>query len=328
MSRNNIEDLLDRYLKKETTVEENEQVEAWLAAQEQDQNEWHMLDKTARAQWLNELFGDIQTSIADNNSKIVQMKPKNNGLIRTLAIAAVVVIVFSLIWQWPLVKNLLNPQAFETLQVASDQKREIILSDGSKIMVNAGATFKYPKTFDGKTREVYLTGEAYFDIKHDSSKPFIVHTGKVITTVLGTAFDIKADQASEAIVVTVTRGKVSVSDGSRLIGYITPGRQISYDVKKQEHIERAADITEVLSWQDTEIHFDDITFGEAVKDLQVRFKVNIAFANDKIKNCRFTGAALKGKNINQILKVICAFNNATFRYEKTDSIIIEGKGCN
>jgi transmembrane sensor len=231
-------------------------------------------------------------------------------------------------WQWPLVKNLLNPQAFETLQVAYDQKREIILSDGSKIMVNAGATFKYPKTFDGKTREVYLTGEAYFDIKHDSSKPFIVHTGKVITMVLGTAFDIKADQASEAIVVTVTRGKVSVSDGSRLIGYITPGRQISYDVKKQEHIERAADITEVLSWQDTEIHFDDITFGEAVKDLQVRFKVNIAFANDKIKNCRFTGAALKGRNINQILKVICAFNNATFRYEKTDSIIIEGKGCN
>ncbi|WP_293312616.1 FecR family protein [Pedobacter sp. UBA5917] len=327
MSRNNIEDLLDRYLKKETTIQENELVEAWFAAQEQDQNEWHMLDKTARAAWLNELFGDIQTTIGENTGKVVVMKPKNNRLSRIISIAAVLVIAFGLLWQWPAIKQLFNPQELETLQVAADQKREIVLSDGSKIVINAGAEFKYPKTFDGKTREVYLSGEAYFDIKHDSSKPFIVHTGKVMTTVLGTAFDIKADQSSNAVVVTVTRGKVSVSDGKKLIGYITPGRQISYDVKKQKHIEKAADIAEVLSWQDTEIHFDDTTFAEAAKSLQQRFKINIAFANDKIKNCRFTGAALKGKNINQILKVICAFNNATFRYDKAGSIIIEGKGC-
>ena len=70
--------------------------------------------------------------------------------------------------------------------------RNLLLPDGSTIVLKAGSTVKYPDRFTGSTREVELRGEAYFDIAHNKAKPFIIHTGTVTTTVLGTAFNIKA----------------------------------------------------------------------------------------------------------------------------------------
>lgn len=327
MSRNTIEDLLDRYLKKETTPLENEQVEQWLAANHQDHNQWHSFNKETRAEWLDDLFTDIKTSISADTTPVVPLKAKNNWWLKVASIAAVIAIAFGLFWQWPTIKNQFGND-LETLQVAANQKRSIILSDGSKIWINASSELRYPKTFAGNKREVYLSGEAYFDIQHDSSKPFIVHTGKVKTTVLGTAFDIKANPQSGTVTVTVTRGKVSVADENRLLGYVTPGRQINYDINKQEHVEGTADLDKVLDWQDAEIRFDEITFATAIKDLQERFKVRITFDNENLANCRFTGVSLKGKNIDQILKVICTVNNATYQRNKNGNIIIYGKGCN
>jgi transmembrane sensor len=214
------------------------------------------------------------------------------------------------------------------MQTASDQKKQMVLSDGSKIWLNAGSELKYPEKFNGTTREVFLTGEAYFDIKHDASKAFIVHTGNLVTTVLGTAFDIKANKTDRLIIVTVTRGKVSVSEGKRLLGLITPNQQISYNKQNKFHVETSVDASRVIAWQSAELRFEDITFQEAAKILSERFHVKITFNNDKIKACRFSGSALSGKNIDQVLKVICAFNNAHYDHNPDGSISINGKGCN
>jgi transmembrane sensor len=328
MSRIDIEDLLDRYLKGEASPQEIERVEAWLNDNDAPGTQWQQMDKESRDQWLSGLFGEISESISTNEPKIIAMQPRKNLWRSIAAVAAILAISFTLYLAWPVLQNSLHPTQLTALKVAADQKKQVMLTDGSKIWVNSGSELKYPQTFNGKTREVYLEGEAYFDIKHDAFKPFIIHTGKVITTVLGTAFNIKADNLQHTVVVTVTRGKVSVANGDEKLGVITPNQQISFNTVNKQHLQRNVDAKQTIAWQDTDIHFDDITFADAAQQLQQRFKVKIDFANDKIKNCRFTGTAIEGEKLDKILKVICAFNNATYQTKADGTISIDGPGCN
>src|SRR6202012_2137401 len=106
-------------------------------------------------------------------------------------------------------------------------------------------------------------------------------------------------------------------NGSRPLGIITPNQQISFNVADNKVIKQDVDAQQVISWQQSEMHFDDISFGDAAKQLEQRFKVQINFSNEKLKNCRFTGTALAGEKLDAILKVICTFNNAAYQ-TKTD----------
>lgn len=213
------------------------------------------------------------------------------------------------------------------LNVPADQQRQLTLADGSTIWINAGSKVEYPKQFDGKTREVYLRGEAYFDIKHDPSKPFIIHTGKVQTTVLGTAFNIKEDPNSHQVTVTVTQGKVSVANGREVLGIVTPNQQISFNTTNHKYTLANVDAQKAIEWQKKDLYFDDISFADAAIKLGQRFKVKISFENEKISACRFTGTALNGENLDQILKVICSFNNASYQTQADGRILIKGEGC-
>jgi len=326
MSHIDIEDILDRYLRGEASPGEMERVEAWLNQVGQPNSEWLQMDKKSRRRWLDGLFTEIQTSTGINKGKIVSIRARKI-LWRSIAAAAVFAIFFIIYLELPSFRSTLSPLQLTVLHVRMNQKEQVILSDRSKIWLNSASELKYPKVFTGKKREVYLSGEAYFDIQHDSAKPFVIHTGKVITTVLGTAFNIKEDSRLHTVVVTVTRGKVSVADGKQSLGIITPNQQISFNTVNRQHFQKNVDAKQVIAWQESDIHFDDITFADAVAQLQQRFKVKIIFANEKVKNCRFTGTALKAEKLEDILKVICTFNNATFQTQASGSIIIDGPGC-
>lgn len=329
MSRHQIAALLDRYLKSETTNEENELVERWLEENSNANAQWHDLDRSAKDQWLSGVFSEIKNTIHETEAKVVLLPQRKLGFWRSIAaVAAVLLISFALYLEWPSLQSRLHPVELTTLQVPIDQKSEITLTDGSRVWLNAGSALKYPKTFNGKTREVYLSGEAYFDVRHDASKPFIIHTGTLLTTVLGTAFNIKEDKNKRTIQVTVTRGKVSVANGNKLLGVITPNQQISFNTLKAEVVQATVDANAVIAWQQSDLHFDDVSFGDAVAQLQQHFNVKISFGNIKLKDCRFTGTSLRGEELEKILKVMCAFNNANYEIKPDGSIVIDGPGCN
>ena len=326
MGRIDIEDILDRYLQGEASPEEIERVEAWLNQVGQPDSEWLRMNDMGRRRWLDALFAEIQNSTGINNGNIVSIRSRKI-LWRSIAAAAVFAVLFIIYLELPFFRSTLSPLQLTELRVPINQKEQVALSDGSKIWLNSGSALKYPKAFNGKKREVYLSGEGYFDIQHDSRKPFIIHTGKVITTVLGTAFNIKEDSRLHTVVVTVTRGKVSVANGNQSLGIITPNQQISFNTVNRQHFQKNVDAKLAIAWQESDLHFNDITFADAVAQLQQRFNVNISFANEKVKNCRFTGTALKAEKLENILKVICAFNNATFQTQANGSIIFDGPGC-
>jgi ferric-dicitrate binding protein FerR (iron transport regulator) len=209
-----------------------------------------------------------------------------------------------------------------------DDLRFIKLPDGSSVILNKGSFLNFPKSFDAlASREVHLTGEAFFDIKHDASKPFIVHTGKLKTTVLGTAFNVKAYPDQNDITVTVTRGKVSVANEAKVIGIITPEQQITFHKASKQADQQNVRSKNVVAWVEKDILFDDVSMEDAARMLKDRFHVQINFANEKIMNCRFTATFIKGEDLQQILDVICEFNQATYTTDEAGNIEIYGSGC-
>ncbi|QXU43286.1 FecR family protein [Pedobacter sp. D749] len=329
MDWNIMEALLDRYLKNETSQEENELIENWLQENDNPHSQWQHYNQGQKDQWLeNVVFTKIKHSIEANEPKIAVISHQRSIWRSVAAVAAIFFIGLMLYLEWPILQYHLLPTQLTILEVPTNQQKKITLADGSFIWINGNSQLRYPKQFTGNVREVYLSGEAFFDIHHDEKKPFIIHTGKVITTVLGTAFDIKEDKIKHTILVTVTRGRVSVANGKKQLGIITPRQQISLNLLDNKSTRTVVDIKQAISWQKRELHFEDITFAEAALELEQRFRIKINFSNDKIKNCRFTGTALKGEKLEKILKVICAFNNATYQTKSDKSIMIDGAGCN
>ncbi|MCC8426490.1 FecR domain-containing protein [Mucilaginibacter sp. UR6-11] len=323
-----IETLLDRYVKRETSLNEDRLVEKWLDENGNTDPTWQRLDSIAQEKWLADVFNDIRISISKTENKIITMPHRKHMLWKRMAAAAILVISLALYYEWPALQKRSVTTQLTALKVPVHQKRQVILPDGSEVWVNEASELKYPKKFTAKLREVYLSGEAYFDVKHHANQPFIIHTGNLVTTVLGTAFDIREDKNKHTVEVTVTRGKVSVAKGGKLLGVLTPNQQISYNSLNNEAVKQTVDANLAIAWQQNELYFDDVNFGDAVLQLQKQFNVKISFANQKLKTCRFTGTALKGERLDNILKVICAFNNATYQTKPDGSFVIDGPGCN
>ena len=207
------------------------------------------------------------------------------------------------------------------------EHRYIVLADGSKVLLNSGSHLSYPPVFKGRSREVYLVGEAYFDIRHDAKKPFIVYAGKVKTVVLGTAFDIKAFPGQENVVVTVTRGKVRVENGRRTLGILTHDEQLTVDERIEQPAKQLVKTEEVMNWKAEDVLFDDTPVSEAVAELEKRFGISIRLENPDLGNCRVTASFLHHETPEEIIKVLCRINRMQYRVETNNNIVLTGEGC-
>jgi len=202
------------------------------------------------------------------------------------------------------------------------ENRIIRLADGSTVVLGPATKIDYPMSFDGlSTREVYLEGQAFFDIRRDSLRPFIVHTGQLQTRVLGTAFNIKAFSNESDITVTVKRGKVQVEEKGTTLGIITPEEQIIYNKNEEKSIRKTVNVDLCLNWKEHDLFFDNLTFGEAAELLEDRFKVKISFIDQSIQSKNFTTTFPGNQSLDVTLKSICEFNGAVYEYNSEKSII-------
>lgn len=220
--------------------------------------------------------------------------------------------------------------AVKKAKPAQEQKEAhkwVKLPDGSSVQLNQDSYLEYADSFEGKAlREVRLIGEAYFDIKHDAKHPFVIHTGKIKTTVLGTAFNISAYDANDAVTVTVTRGKVKVEDEKRTLAILIPNQQLSWNTKSPEPIKAKVNAAEVVEWKKHDLIMDDITLAEAAEMIAERYGVKVHFNNEKVKSCRFTAAFLNRNDIAQVLSVVGDITGATLTL-KNNQVTIDGPGC-
>ncbi|WP_321480846.1 FecR domain-containing protein [uncultured Bacteroides sp.] len=200
------------------------------------------------------------------------------------------------------------------------------MPDGSTIVLHAGSTIDYPTEFTGKTREISLVGEAYFDIKHDPHKPFIIHTGKVKTTVLGTAFNIKAWPNRKNIIVSVTRGKVRVENEKKVLAVLTINQEIKYNLQSatiKQHEVNAEKI--VNDWTKQDLNFDACTLESIAQMLSKRFGKDIIITSPNLAKTQIVSSFSGTESLHNILDILCTINANTEFIEKDNKVIISSK---
>lgn len=206
-------------------------------------------------------------------------------------------------------------------------RQYIHLPDGSTVILNSGSKLRHDDDFGINSRDVSLTGEAYFDIAPDASKPFKVRTGKIVTTVRGTAFNVKAYSEENKITVTVRHGKVEVSDRHRLHETLVPDEQLDVNTTTSSFVKIKADTEAALAWTNKFIILDGVDMTEAARVLEARYHITITISNEQLKQCRITSTFLDDEKLQDVLEVITTAVNATFTITDDDTVVISGKGC-
>ncbi|MES2893766.1 MAG: FecR domain-containing protein [Bacteroidota bacterium] len=189
-------------------------------------------------------------------------------------------------------------------QVASLEKKQnskgikstIQLADGSKIWLNADSKIQYPEVFDGNTREVYLNGEAFFEVAKNPAKPFIIHLANGTVRVLGTSFNIRAYDNEKAVETSVATGKVAFIPKYKNTTkkadtiFLTPNKKLSY-VFTAEKIEVAATIAiNDKAWTEGKMIFKAMRLQEIATELERNFGKKVVFNNEEAKNYILTGS--------------------------------------
>jgi ferric-dicitrate binding protein FerR (iron transport regulator) len=199
---------------------------------------------------------------------------------------------------------------------------KIMLSDGTKIWLNAGSRLKYPAKFKGDTREVYLTGEAFFDVAKDKKHPFIIHTDKMDTKVLGTSFNVQAypDHATQE--VSVLTGRVNVkSIVTQENVYVTPGQKVVFKSKSNK-LQAFTDIplNSISLWRKNIIVFEDAPLPEVIATINRKYNVTIEIGNKNLNNLKIS-AYFKELPVEQVVALVCNIINADYKLESGTYII-------
>ncbi|MDR2563224.1 MAG: FecR family protein [Prevotellaceae bacterium] len=289
-----------------------------------------------------------------NGAKIKHPKRK----FRTIAVAAAacaILLAGFLLTRNSETKQISDKDLFagtEVVRIKSNEVKTVQLDDGSVVRLSPGAMLTYPSKFDGAKREVYLAGEALFEVSRDEARPFFVYCGNLVTHVLGTSFIVKADPASERIVVEVITGKVEVSENisSRKAlpstlhvstGVIlTPNQKVIYSpdagqfetclvndpaIVAHEYADTSAVIHDKVNIPENIFVFEAVTLDVILSDLKTAYNIDIVVENSNILNCHFSGD-ISDMNLYRKLDLICKALNYSYEVKGTN-ILIRGKGC-
>ncbi len=258
------------------------------------------------------IYNRLERELA-NNSRIVSIKRRKRTYAALYAVASILAFAAIGFWFYKGTTTT-NFKVKQVITKASGSENTMVtLPDGSTVILGVGSKMNYSSDFiKGHLREVTLSGKGFFDIKHDSSRPFIVHTGDVHTTVLGTAFDIQAYPGSSDVTVRVIRGKVSVTRKDRMLGILTPDKQVVYNHREDQAVVSAVDAGKAMNWREKDLMFNDVTFAEAGGLLEERFDMKINISDGKLAARHFTTTLYEKQALSEFLSLICDFNGATF----------------
>ncbi|QEC41168.1 FecR family protein [Pseudobacter ginsenosidimutans] len=221
-----------------------------------------------------------------------------------VGLAATVAGIFLLLREPDAVSN--HTASFQVSSTERSEFKYLLLPDSTQVWLNAASTLEYPPEFGGKKREVFLSGEAYFDVKHAAEKPFIIHTGKISTTVLGTAFNIKAYNDLSNVTVAVSRGKVKVEYLDKEVATLTPGQQVKVNNNGTGIADRKSGINQVAAWQQGSLVYDDETIMDIVADLERMYNVRVNVRDITVSNMRISTSFNRQTGVEQALQIICS----------------------
>lgn len=218
-----------------------------------------------------------------------------------------------------------NASLMNTLIVPRGYLYSLVLSDGSKVWLNADSKISYPVRFDKAERKVTVEGEAYFEVAHNDKWPFVVHAGNTITKVLGTSFDIKA-YGNKIYTSLVTGSVLFTPPGNVKAVKLTPGHQTVFNVGNSNTETRKVFAEDWIAWKDDDLVMTKMPLEELAQILERRYDVQINFSEEKLKNIEYNGALHLTNNIAEMLTNFEQTSNIRFAVKDKKIVILPANG--
>lgn len=213
--------------------------------------------------------------------------------------------------------NLSGKLIYNVLHVPRGGEFALSLSDGTKVWLNSDSRLRFPVQFIGGKREVFLCGEAYFEVAHDTARPFVVNTSLGEIRVLGTVFNVQDYENEQQVVTTLVNGKVSYSAGTGRDCLLSPGYQ-SIDPRNGTALQvREVNLEEYVGWKDGRYSFYNYTLEEIMRTVERNYDVQVSFQREDLRALRFTGDLQKYDEVGKFLRFIEMGGDVTF--------VVEGK---
>ena len=297
------------------------------------------LDDKISSQEFDELFASIggdKADLAMESALAGRLKQSPPSRLRKIVVssavaATIVIAIFAiggrLTRRQPVVPVLAYHDAAATNMITRATRRSefkyLLLPDSTQVWLNAASSLQFSQDINRKTREVRLSGEAFFDVRHADRVPFVIYTGRVSTIVLGTAFNIKAYPDLEKITVSVQRGKVKVRCENKDVAVLVRGQQATIGNQDRKVKEAPMKPTETPAWHEGNLAYDDYTIGDIALDLERVYDVSIRIPDRLIATTRVSTRFRKALGVDAALDVLCRLSDAHVKQQQ-GTYIIEG----
>lgn len=324
--------LLARYMAGECTSHERRQLEDWASASQKNEAKlkqfrkiWNISEQKEGALGhffdANEPWDQLQNrldrereqvsakqSTVSSKYRSASIHSMSNKVVRVAAIFLIAGLVGVFAYQnWYQSESKAQKPVLREVSTANAQRVNLTLSDGTEVMLNADTRMKFPNRFENNVREVFLKGEAYFDVASNPEKPFVIHSRGSVIRVLGTSFTVSSYQEDQRVRVVVKEGKVSLSGGSAdSTSQVTlTANEMGRFMLGSQKIEtrKVRDMQLYFSWREGYLKFREESMSHVAKDLERRYGIEVSFQDSGISDKKLT-AFLKSRSIRNVLDVI------------------------
>jgi len=198
--------------------------------------------------------------------------------------------------------------AWNTLSVPATANYKVLLADGTGVWMNSKTTLRFPFSFHGKTREVFVDGEAYFEVTKNTAQPFLVHAQETVIKVLGTRFNVNTYNGVNTR-TSLVEGKVAATTRKKLIA-LKPGFEATYNPLREDYLVHTFDESEVLSWMKGIFYFHNTNLADLSKLITRWYNVEVRFENPSLQFKTFSGEIMKSQSLQAFVENIKLSNQA------------------
>lgn len=291
--------LLEKFFSGQSTEEENNVLSQIFKDGGED-----IFDEYCRRKWA-ENDCRIPTSVKARIrqslfTKMPRVKWRRVIASASAVLAAAVILFMCMLWSRP--SENAAPEIFEIV-AERGQKSSVTLPDGSRVMINSASTISYTSDYNVKERNVFLSGEAYFDVALNADIPFVVHADKVSVTALGTEFNVKAYAEDPYVVTTLVEGSVRTEAGTQY-ELLTRAQEASYN--KEADVLLAYDVKDIsraVPWIRNELLFENESLADIAVTLERMYNVTIVFEEEAAKGYSYTGL-IRNNSLQNVLELI------------------------
>lgn len=212
-------------------------------------------------------------------------------------------------------------EVFHALEIPRGGEYLLVLSDSTVIYLNSESTLSFPVKFQGGERKVYLTGEAYFDVKKDTERPFVVVAGGLEVLVTGTTFGVRAYEDETDIQTTLESGKVTVRTEGKSVNLV-PNKQALFDKSTMKLVVRDVDVDLYLAWIDGRMVYDNCPLEKILTDLGRWYDINVFYTRDELRLYQFSLNMKKHETFTDVLELIGKTGDVQFEI-KDNTVIVK-----